>query len=235
MSEPVVVLTGGTGQLGTALAGRLLDAGARIAVTYFIPSEAEDFENAFGSDEERILLKRVDSTAPDQLDGFMAAVNERFGGFDALACLTGGWAGGSVIAETDDLRLERMLDLNLRSSFNAVRAAAPHLVQREWGRIVLVGSTAVFDAPIGQAAFNIAKAGVVALGRSAANELGPDGVTVNVVMPSVIDTPATRETLPFADYVDWPSADEIAALVEFLLREDAGAVNGSVIEARGRT
>lgn len=235
MSEPVVVLTGGTGQLGTALSGRLLDAGARIAVTYFMPSEAEAFEKAFGTDEDRILLKRVDSTAPDQLDGFMEAVNEQFGGFDALACLTGGWAGGSVIAETDDLRLERMLDLNLRSSFNAIRAAAPYLVQREWGRIVLIGSTAVFDAPIGQAAFNIAKAGVVALGRSAANELGPDGVTVNVVMPSVIDTPATRKTLPFADYVDWPSADEIAALVEFLLREDAGAVNGSVIEARGRT
>ena len=235
MSEPVVVLTGGTGQLGTAVSRRLLDAGNRLAVTYFIPEEAEAFEQLPEVDEDRVLMKRVDSTDPAQLQAFMAEVVERFGTINALGCLTGGWAGGSDIADTDDLRFERMLDINLRASFYALRAAIPHLVAADWARVVLIGSTAVLEAPIGQAAFNTAKAGVVALGRSAASELGPDGVSVNVVMPSVIDTPATREALPFADYVDWPSPDDIASLVCFLLREDAGAVNGSVIEARGLT
>jgi Short-chain alcohol dehydrogenase of unknown specificity len=76
-----------------------------------------------------------------------------------LCSLVGGWAGGRDVEETDDVRFERMIDLNLRSAFYAVRAAVPYLRQAGWGRILLVGSKAVEEAPPGQAAFNIAKAG----------------------------------------------------------------------------
>src|SRR5690606_26220679 len=99
------------------------------------------------------------------------------------------------------------------------------------GRVAMVGSTATHDAPMGQAAFNIAKAGIEALARTAANELADQDITVNVVAPSIIDTPATRQVLPFADYVDWPSPDEIAAVVEFLLSGEAGALNGAILPA----
>jgi len=233
--DPAVVITGGTGQIGTALAKRLKAKGARLAVSYLIPEEAERFEAALDLDEHRLLLRRVDATSPEQVAAFMDEASGAFGGFDAVAALVGGWAAGREIAETDDLRLERMLDLNLRSSFYALRAAIPHLRRNGHGRVVMVGSTAAGDAPMGQAAFNIAKAGVEALARTAANELGEHGITVNVVAPSIIDTPATRQALPFADYVDWPSPDEIAAVVEFLLSEASGVVNGAVIPARGRT
>lgn len=235
MTDPVHVLTGGTGHLGTALARRLVASGGRLAVSYLIPEEAEAFEAALDVDEDRLMLRRVDATSAEQVGGFLDEVAETFGGFQGVAALVGGWAGGRDIAETDDLRLDRMLDLNLRSAFYAVRAAIPHLRRQPWSRIVLIGSTAADEAPIGQAAFNVAKAGVVALGETAAAELAEHGITVNVVMPSLIDTPATRAALPFADYVDWPDPDEIASIIEYLLGEDAGAVNGAVIPARGRT
>ena len=125
-------------------------------------------------------------------------------------------------------------DLNLRSAFYAVRSAIPHMIDGGWGRIVLVGSRAVVDTPPGQAAFNIAKAGVVALGKSLAQELDGTGVTAAVLMPSVIDTPATREALPFADYVDWPTPDEIAGVAAFLVGEEAGVMNGATIPVYGR-
>ncbi len=80
-----------------------------------------------------------------------------------------------------------------------------------------MGSRAAADTPSGQVAFNIAKAGVVALAKTAAAELDQTDVTANVLMPSVIDTPATRAALPFADYVSWPTPDEIAAVIEYLL------------------
>lgn len=133
------------------------------------------------------------------------------------------------------MRLDRMLDLNLRSAFIATRAAIPHLTAAEWGRIVLVGSRAATDTPSGQAAFNIAKAGVVALGASAAQELGDTSVTANVVMPSVIDTPATRATLPYSDYVSWPTPDQIASVIEFLISPDSAVVSGATVPVYGNS
>jgi NAD(P)-dependent dehydrogenase (short-subunit alcohol dehydrogenase family) len=127
-----------------------------------------------------------------------------------------------------------MLDLNLRSTFYAVRAVLPYLVEAGWGRIVTVGSRATVDFPTGQAAFNIAKSGVVALTRSVAQELDGTAVTANVLLPAVIDTPATRRSLPYADYVNWPTPDEIAAVAHFLLSEDSGVINGAEIPVYGR-
>ncbi|HEX9762721.1 MAG TPA: SDR family oxidoreductase, partial [Acidimicrobiia bacterium] len=102
------------------------------------------------------------------------------------------------------------------------------------GRILLVGSRAALDNPPSQAAFNIAKAGVMALGQTVAQELDGTGATANVLMPSVIDTPATRQSLPYADYVDWPTPDEIAAVAEFLLAEESGVMNGALVPVYGR-
>lgn len=229
-----MVITGGTGGLGTALVRRLVRSEYKIAVTYLLPDEAQTFENEFEVDEESVSLTRVDCTNPEAVNAFIKEVAERWGAIHALCSLVGGWAGGRDVEETDDLRFERMLDLNLRSAFYAARAVIPHLREAEWGRIVLIGSRGAVDFPEAQAAFNIAKAGVVALGRSIATEMEGTEVTANVLMPSVIDTPATRRSLPYADYVDWPTPDEIAAVAEFLLSEESGVMNGAMIPVYGR-
>jgi len=230
---PVVILTGGTGGLGTALARRLTAKGVRLAVTYLIPEEAAQFEAVLPLDESQMLLRRVDSTSHDELTGFMKETEERFGTINALCSLVGGWAGGRDVEDTTDVRFERMLDLNLRSAFSATRAALPHLRSADYGRIVLIGSRAADDTPTGQAAFNIAKAGVVALAKTVAQELSGTNVTANVVMPSVIDTPATRATLPYSDYIRWPTPDEIAGVIEFLLSAESGVTNGAPIPVYG--
>lgn len=228
------VITGGTGGLGTALVRRLQDDHYRLAVTYLLPEEARAFEENFDVDGGDLLLTRVDATNPEAVNTFFKDVAAKFGQIHGLCALVGGWAGGRDVEETDDVRLERMLDLNLRSAFYAVRAAVPHLRESGWGRIVLVGSRGVLDNPAGQSAFNIAKAGVVALGQSAASELEGTKVTANVLMPSVIDTPATRNSLPYADYVNWPTPDEIAAVAQFLLSEESGVMNGALVPVYGR-
>ncbi len=229
------VITGGTGGLGTSLCGRLLDRGYRLAVTYLVPDEAARFEERFEVDDDRLMLRRCDATNPAAVRELFAEIGELWGRIDGLAALVGGWAGGRDVEDTDDVRFDRMIDLNLRSAFYAAREAVPLLKRAEWGRIVLVGSRAAFDAPAGQAAFNMAKAGVVSLGRTLAHELDATEVTATVLLPSVIDTPATRAALPFADYVDWPTPDEIAAVAEFLLSEEAGVMNGAVVPVYGKT
>jgi len=230
-----IVITGGTGGLGTALVRRLIKKQYRLAVTYLLPEEAKRFEEEFDVSEDRLLLTRVDATNPEAVTSFLKDVVDQWGDLHGLCSLVGGWAGGRDVDETDDVRFERMLDLNLRSAFYAVRAAVPHLRNAGWGRILLIGSRGAVDYMSGQAAFNIAKAGVVALGKTVAEELNDSGVTANVIMPSVIDTPATRESLPYADYVDWPTPDEIAAVAEFLLSEESGVMTGALVPVYGRT
>lgn len=233
MHSKVIVITGGTGRLGTALALRLKNHGVKIAATYLIPGEAEEFEKAVNLEPDQLLLRRVDATDPSQLDEFMNETVETFGQFGALASLVGGWAAGQDIDEASDLRFDRMLDLNLRSAFYTLRAAIPHLKKNGSGRVVFIGSRAVLDTPAGQAAFNVAKAGVVALASSAANELRDHNITVNTVLPAIIDTPASRSMIPFADYMDWPEPDEVAAVLEFLTSEEAGVVSGASVPAYG--
>lgn len=232
--EKTVVITGGTGGLGTSLVRRLIVKDYRLAVTYLLPDEAREFEQEFDVDEDRLLLTRVDATNPEAVASLFKDVSEKWGAIHGVCSLVGGWAGGRDVEETDDVRFDRMLDINLRSAFYAVRAAVPYLREAGWGRVVLVGSRAAIDFPESQAAFNIAKAGVVALGRSVAQELDGTGVTANVLMPSVIDTPATRQSLPYADYVDWPTPDEIAAVAQFVLSDASGVMNGAVIPVYGR-
>ncbi len=223
-------MTGGTGWLGQALAKRLLrNDDLQLGVTYIKPDEADRFEDRFGTHHDRIILRRVDVTDTRAVEGFLAEVGENGGGIAGLACLAGSWAGGRVIEETSDLRLERMLDSNLRSTFTTVRAALPHLRRADWARVVLTASSAAFETPPGQAAFNIAKAGVVALGRSLAAELKNTGVSVSVMVPSVIDTPISRQAMPDADHSLWPTPGDIAGVAEFLLSKEAWLLNGAEI------
>jgi NAD(P)-dependent dehydrogenase (short-subunit alcohol dehydrogenase family) len=231
----VAVLTGGTGGLGREVAKRLAATGHRLAISYLIPEEANEVEEILGLDEDRLILKRVDCTDGEAVSAFMKGVEDAFGGINALIALVGGWAGGSDVEDTDDVRYERMLDLNLRTAFNAARAALPALRRAEWGRIVMIGSRAAIDPPASQAMYNVAKAGVIALARTIAEEVNDSNVTANVVLPALIDTPVFREVVPFANYVDWPTPDEIAAVIEFLASPDASVVSGAMVPVYGKS
>jgi NAD(P)-dependent dehydrogenase (short-subunit alcohol dehydrogenase family) len=235
MHENVAVLTGGTGALGRAAVPLLARRGFRLAVGYLIPEEARRLEEELDLDEDDIMLRRVDATDREQVDAFMQEAAQTYGHINVVASFVGGWAGGRYIAETDDVRFDRMIDLNLRSAFYTVRAAIPHLREVDWGRIIVVASRAGMETPAGQAAFNIAKAGVLALAKSAAVELDDTNVTSNALMPSVIDTEATRAALPYADYVKWPKPHEIAAVIDFLASPGSAVINGAGIPVFGQS
>ncbi len=229
-----MAIFGATGYLGTALSRRMLARGYRIGATYLRPSEAAEYEDLLPFEEDLLVLRRIDATDATEVKDFLSRMFERFGRIDAVAALVGGWAAGRDIKQTDNVRLEWMLDVNLRSAFYTIRAAIPYLEEAGGGRILTIGSRAVVDNPPGQAAFNIAKAGVLALTKTAAAELESSGITVNILLPSVIDTPATRKAMPYAEYLNWPTPDEIAAVAEFILAGDSGVMSGAVVPVYGR-
>lgn len=236
MSSPsVAVVTGGTGALGRSLLPLLLRRRFKVAVSYLVPEEATEVEKDLDVSENRLMFRRVDCTDSGATGAFMQQVADTFGRINVLCSLVGGWSGGRDIAESDDVRFDHMIDLNLRSAFNTVRAGIPHMIDAEWGRIILVSSRAALDPPPGQAAYNMAKAGVLALAKSAAAELDDTNITANALLPSAIDTEATRAALPFADYLRWPNPDDIAAVIDFLASPESEVINGAGIPVYGKS
>lgn len=228
----VAVIPGGTGSVGNRLVQKLIDRGFNVAVTYLLPEEATALESTMDLDEDRLMIRRVDAVDAKAVNAFFAEASERYGPINVMASLVGGWAGGRDVSETDDVRLDRMLDLNLKTAWNLTRAAIP-LMSEEWGRIILMGSKHSQETPAGQAAYNSAKAAVFALSRSVAVELLDTNTTCNTLLPSVINTDATRSALPYADYVNWPQPDEIAEVISFLASEESKVINGGGIPVWG--
>ena len=228
----VAVIPGGTGSVGRQLLPLLLDRGFKVAVTYLVPDEATSLEAELDYDEERLILRRVDVSDADAVNAFMEEAVEHYGKINVMASLVGGWSGGRDVVETSDVRLDRMLDLNLRTAWNTTRAAIPHMSD-EWGRIILMASKHALDAPAGQAAYNVAKSGVLALAKSVATELLDTNTTCNALLPSVINTDATRAALPYADYVNWPQPEDIADVINFLSSEQSKVINGAFIPVWG--
>jgi NAD(P)-dependent dehydrogenase (short-subunit alcohol dehydrogenase family) len=231
-TENVAVIPGGTGSVGRRLLPLLLDRGFNVAVTYLLPEEATKLEEELDYDEDRLILRRVDVADAEAVGAFMDEAVERFGKINVMASLVGGWAGGRDVAETNDVRLDRMLELNLRTAWNTTRAAIPNMSD-DWGRIVLMGSKHALDAPAGQAAYNVAKSAVLTLAKSVATELLDTNTTCNALLPSVINTDATRAALPYADYVNWPQPEDIADVINFLASEQSKVINGAFIPVWG--
>jgi NAD(P)-dependent dehydrogenase (short-subunit alcohol dehydrogenase family) len=228
----VAVIPGGTGSVGRCLVPLLIEREFNVAVSYLLPEEANALEEQLDLDEDRLILRRVDVTDAEAPAAFIDEAAAAYGKINVMASLVGGWAGGRDVSETSDVRLERMLDINLRTAWNTTRAVIPHMSE-EWGRIVLMGSKHAVDTPAGQAAYNIAKAGVLALAKSVAVELLDTETTCNALLPSVINTDATRAALPYAEYVNWPQPDDIAQVIDFLASERSKVVNGSYLPVWG--
>ena len=234
MNERVSVITGGTGGLGKAVTRAFLARGDSVVVTFVVPTEAEDLERSLQSDADRLTLLQADVTDDAGIRSTIAAAYERHGRIDSLVALVGGFAAGQPIWDTDDMRWERMLELNLRSSFMAVRAVAPRMIEAGYGRIVLASSRAARVVSENQAAYTVAKAAIIALVEASALELRAHGVTINCILPSIIDTPANRAAMPSIDPTKWVKPDEIASVVSFLASDAAGAVSGAAIPVYGR-
>ena len=137
------------------------------------------------------------------------------------------------MAELTAEEWDRTLNLNLRSAFLLSRAVLPGMLERGWGRIVHVSSKAASDPRTKQAAYAVAKMAVVTLTTAIAAEVKGSGVTANVILPSVIDTPENRATLSKSDPAKWVPPERIAALMGFLCSEEGVSINGAAIPVYG--
>ena len=225
-----VIVTGGTGALGGSVVSGFLEAGARVLVTYVAEGEVAPFRRRFADAADRVELHRCDVRAAVEVDALLRQVPS--GALQAVVNLAGGYRWTKV-ADADDATLEHLLDLNLRTTFAMCRAAAPALVAAGGGAIVNVSARAALRGEAGNGVYGATKAAVLALTQSLSAELKRNGVNVNAVLPSIIDTPANRKAMPKSDPAAWVAPGELANVIVFLASDAAAAVHGAAIPVYG--
>lgn len=221
-----VAVTGGFGALGRAVAEVLAGQGARVALLDKAPAPAVLPPCA-------LALGGVELADAAAANAALAQAAAGLGGLDGLVNVAGGFRWeliGSGSVDTWDA----MHRMNLRTALLASQAALPHLRQSAQGRIVNVGALASQQAAQGMGAYAASKAGVARLTEALAEELKDQGITVNAVLPSILDTPANRVDMPQADFSRWVQPAQLAAVIAFLLQDAAAAVTGALIPVRGR-
>jgi NAD(P)-dependent dehydrogenase (short-subunit alcohol dehydrogenase family) len=226
----VAIVTGGTGALGQAITLRLLGDGAHVCVPYAVPLERETLlARVPAADRGRLVTEERDVTDVAAMDEFVGGVASRLRRIDVLVSAVGGFAAGPL-TDTDLMAWERMLKLNLTTAFIAARAVVPSMRAVRNGRIVNVGSRAVVPPAGGFIAYTVSKAAVITFTQALAEELRPDGITVNAVLPSTMDTPANRVAMPDADPKTWVPVERVAEAIAFLVSEEASHVTGTLLK-----
>jgi NAD(P)-dependent dehydrogenase (short-subunit alcohol dehydrogenase family) len=225
MQEKVIVITGALGALGKVVAEEALARGARVAAVDHAPASLSPTPN-------RIELGGVDLTDAAQAKKAIDAAASHFGRLDALINIAGGFAFETV-GDGDPATWQRMYALNVATALNASRAAIPHLLASSAARIINIGALGALQAGAGMGAYAASKSGVHRLTEALAAE-HKGKITVNAVLPSIIDTAANRASMPKSDFSKWVAPKELADIILFLASDAASAVTGALLPVNGR-
>ena len=224
-NPPVVLVTGATGALGRAVVRRFAADGARLALVGRNEDRLRRVADGSGLADDARMFALGELTDREAAQAVVDVVEARFGRIDVLVHLVGGWAGGTPVADLDPAELGRMLDQHLWTTLHVTQAAVPGMVERGFGRIVLLSSVAAYTGGIIGAHYASSKAGLHGLAHSLSQQAAGDGVTVNVVAPALIESdmlpadPGVRAQLAGSLPVGrLGTADEVADLIAAVVR-----------------
>jgi NAD(P)-dependent dehydrogenase (short-subunit alcohol dehydrogenase family) len=225
---PTVLITGAAGNLGKAVAERMLASGASLALLDHGEGRLAALFPALAASRDHLLLPGVDLGDAGAVREAVVQVLERLGRVDALVHTAGGFASAPFDAG-DDAFWDAQLRLNLGTARHALQAVLPAMRGRRSGRIVVVASQNALIGGAGLAAYSAAKAAVLRMVESAAAEVGPQGITVNAVLPSTMDTPQNRAAMPPSSHAGMVPLESVAEVIAFLCTPASRGINGAAI------
>ncbi len=236
LSGKVVIVTGSVGNLGAAVVTTLAAQKARIVLVDRNPERLQSAVAQHGLSDADSLTATTDVTKKTDIEKLVASAVEKFGHIDGLINVAGGFKMGSPVHALDEETWDFMLNLNGRSVFLMSGAVAKSMIDHGVkGRIVTVASRSALSGAAQMSAYTASKSIALRLTESMAAELLDQGITVNAVLPSVIDTPQNRQGQPDADFSKWVSPESIADVIAFLLSDGARDISGASIPIYGRS
>jgi NAD(P)-dependent dehydrogenase (short-subunit alcohol dehydrogenase family) len=232
--DRVAIVTGGTGALGAAVVAVLLADGLSVAVPHMRDGELDALRERLQLASDAALSGAiVDLTDEQAVQAYYAQFAQQFGRVDVLVNIAGGFGGGEPVYKTAWDLWQQQIELNLKTTVLSCQAAIPHMLGHG-GAIVNVGTRTATQSGANLAAYAASKRAVLQLTEALAEELRDEAITVNSILPSVIDTPANRASMPKADHSRWVQPEAIARVVRFLVGPDARIISGAHIPVYGR-
>lgn len=241
LKNKVALVTGGSRGIGAAIAKRLAQEGADIAISYSSsPEKAEAVVKEIKAKGGKAEAFKADQGDLHQVEGLVQAVVKSFGRIDILVNNAGIWVGGTIDDPAlDSVKLEHLLTVNVTSVSATVRASLKFMP--EGGRIILIGSVNGQQVPFaGMADYSATKAALIGYTKGWARDLGPKKITVNIVQPGPIDTDMNPDNTDFAKLAKanvalgrYGKPEEVAAAVAFLASPDASYITSSILNVDG--
>ena len=225
-----VLITGAAGQLGAAVASAFHRRGARLVL---LDHSAEALQRSFGANPDVVLVD-VDLLDRGQVATRVGDALARVGRIHALCHIAGGFRMGEQVHETSAATWDFLLDLNAGSLLHIAAAVVPHLIDQGGGTVVTVGAAAALQGAAAMGAYSASKSALIRLTEAMSAELRDRGINVNCVLPSIIDTPANRSSMPEADMSRWVAPEALADVIAFLASDAARAIHGAAIPVAGR-
>jgi NAD(P)-dependent dehydrogenase (short-subunit alcohol dehydrogenase family) len=227
-----VIVSGGTGALGKVVTTQFLEKGARVVVPYISEQELQDFITAHPTSAKSIHFFHADLREEPKVREFVDQAISAHGPPWALANLVGGYEYGAVL-DAGLADIQHMMQVNFAPTYLLCKAVLPHMLRAGRGKIVNVGARTGIEGTAFHAAYAVSKSAVIRLTEVLSAEVKRQGVNVNCVLPSVIDTPANRQAVPDAEFTQWVAPADLAEVITFLCSEASRAVHGAAIPVYG--
>jgi NAD(P)-dependent dehydrogenase (short-subunit alcohol dehydrogenase family) len=227
-SNKVVLITGGTGALGTSITKAFVESNATVISSYFSTKIQMQNDNY-----SKVQLIKANIIKEEEVEKLVSIIIEKHGHIDILINVVGGYIGGKSVSELDEKEWDLMMNLNLKSAFLISKYVVRQMVSSKYGKIIHVSSKNGLHSEGYDSAYSASKSGLIRLVESLSNETKGSNINVNCIMPSMIDTLANRKAMPNADFTKWVKPENLANVILFLSSEDAKAITGAAIPTFG--
>ena len=232
-TDQVVMVTGGSGNLGGAAVWAFHAAGAKLVVSDRRADRIQALFSKLADEGRHYLAGSTDITKPEEMTRLVEATLDRFGQIDVLVNTVGGFRAGTPPHETSLETWDFMLNLNARATFITSRAVIPAMLENGRGKIINTAARSALASRANESAYSASKAAVARLTESFAAAYKAKGINVNAILPGIIDTPQNRDAMPKADYSRWVPPEQIAQAILFLASDAANCINGALIPVYG--
>lgn len=232
-TDRVVMVTGASGNLGSAVVAAFAAAGASLIVPDRSPDRAAKLFPELAGSDKHFLASSTDITDEDSVVGLVNESLSRLGKIDVLVNTAGGYKAGSPPHETSLETWDFMLNLNARATYLVSQTVVPSMIERQRGRIINTAARSALSAGANEVAYAASKSAVARMTESFSAAYKSHGINVNAVMPGTIDTPQNRESMPKADTSRWVTPAAIAEVVKFLASDAAAPVHGALLPVYG--
>jgi NAD(P)-dependent dehydrogenase (short-subunit alcohol dehydrogenase family) len=230
-SNRIVLVTGGTGALGSSITKAFVKSNATVISSYIYDKEEPSKKTENKSSP--IQLIKADITKEEEVARLVSTVMDKYGHIDILVNVVGGYIGAKNIVELDEKEWDLMMAMNLKSAFLISKHVTRHMIASKYGKIIHISSKKGLHAEGSDSAYAASKSGLIRLVESLSEEMKKSNINVNCIMPIIIDTQANRKAMPNADFNKWVKPDDLANVVLFLSSEEAKTITGAAIPTFG--